>query len=39
MDFANSAIDLTEQPESDRKHYRLVEQLEASAGSEPMNIA
>jgi len=24
MDFANSVIDLTEQLETDRKHYRLV---------------
>jgi four helix bundle protein len=39
MDFANSVIDLTEQLETDRKHYRLVEQLEASAASVPMNIA
>ena len=39
MEFANSVIDLTEQLETDRKHYRLVEQLEASATSIPMNIA
>jgi four helix bundle protein len=39
MDFANSVIDLTEQLETERKHYRLVEQLEASAASVPMNIA
>ena len=39
MEFANSVIDLTEQLETERKHYRLVEQLEASAASVPMNIA
>jgi four helix bundle protein len=39
MDFANSVIDLTERLETERKHYRLVEQLEASATSVPMNIA
>ena len=39
MDFANSVIDLTEGLETERKHYRLVEQLEASATSVPMNIA
>ena len=27
MDLANAVIDLTEQLETDRKHYRLVEQL------------
>jgi len=31
MDFANSVIDLTEQLETDRKHYRLVEQLRSNA--------
>ena len=39
MDFANAVIDLTEQLDSERKHYRLVEQLEAAATSIPMNIA
>jgi four helix bundle protein len=39
MDFANSVIDLTEELETNRKHYRLVEQIEASAASVPMNIA
>ena len=39
MDFANAVIDLTEQLVSERKHYRLVEQLEAAATSVPMNIA
>jgi hypothetical protein len=39
MDFANSVIDLTEKLETERKHYRLVEQMEAAATSIPMNIA
>ena len=39
MIFANAVIDLTERLDSERKHYRLVEQLEASATSVPMNIA
>lgn len=39
IEFANSVIDLTEQLETERKHYRLVEQLEAAATSVPMNIA
>ena len=39
MDFANSVIDLTEKMETERKHYRLVEQIEAAATSVPMNIA
>ena len=39
MNFANEVINLTEQLDTDRKHYRLVEQLEAAATSVPMNIA
>lgn len=39
MEFVNAVIDLTEQLNTDRKHYRLVEQLEAAATSVPMNIA
>ena len=39
MDFANSVITLTEQLDTSRKHYRLVEQLEASATLVSMNIA
>lgn len=39
MVFANAVIDLAEQLDSDRKHFRLVEQLEAAATSVPMNIA
>ncbi len=39
MEFANEVIDLTESLDSERKHFRLVEQLEAAATSVPMNIA
>jgi len=39
LEFADKVIDLVEQLETDRKHYRLIEQLEASATSVPMNIA
>jgi four helix bundle protein len=39
IEFANLVIDLTEQLETERKHFRLVEQLEAAATSVPMNIA
>jgi four helix bundle protein len=39
MEFANAVIDLAEHVETDRKHYRLIEQLEAAAASVPMNIA
>jgi len=39
MVFANEVISLTEQLDTFRKHYRLVEQLESSATSVPMNIA
>jgi len=39
MEFANAVIDLTEHLDTDRKHFRLVEQLEAAATSLPMNIA
>jgi len=39
MIFANQVIDITEQLDTNRKHYRLIEQLEASATSVPMNIA
>jgi len=36
VDFA---ISLTESLDTDRKHYRLVEQIISSATSVPMNIA
>lgn len=39
MEFVNTVIDLTERLDTSRKHYRLVEQLEAAAASVPMNIA
>ena len=39
MVFANLVISLTENLETDRKHFRLIEQLEAAATSVPMNIA
>ena len=39
IDFAIQVIDLVDVLETDRKHYRLIEQLEASATSVPMNIA
>ena len=39
IDFANEVINLTELLETVRKHYRLIEQLEASATSIAMNIA
>jgi len=39
MEFANQVIDLADLLDSQRKHYRLVEQLEAAATSVPMNIA
>jgi four helix bundle protein len=39
MLFADQVIGLTESLETDRKHYRLVDQLEAAATSVPMNIA
>ena len=37
--FASIVIDHAENLASNRKHYRLVEQLEAAATSVPMNIA
>ncbi|MHB8132766.1 MAG: four helix bundle protein [Anaerolineaceae bacterium] len=39
LEFANAIIDLTEKLDSTRKHFRLIEQLEASSTSVPMNIA
>ena len=39
MVFANQVIDLVDQLETSRKHYRLIEQLEAAVTSVPMNIA
>lgn len=39
IEFASHVIDHAESLASNRKHYRLVEQLEAAATSIPMNIA
>ena len=39
MDLATRVIQMIENLNTDRKHYRLIEQLEASATSIPMNIA
>ena len=38
-DFAVNVIDTVEKISTDRKHYRLLEQIEASAASVAMNIA
>ena len=37
--FANDVIDLVDKLDTDRKHFRLIEQLEAAVTSVPMNIA
>jgi four helix bundle protein len=39
IEFASQVIDQAENLVSERKHYRLLEQLEAAATSIPMNIA
>jgi len=39
VDFAVEVIDTVERISSDRKHYRLLEQIEASSTSISMNIA
>ena len=39
MAFANDVIQVIEHLETDRKHYRMIEQLEAAVTSIPMNIA
>ena len=39
LDFANNIIDLVENLDTDRKHYRLIEQIESSSTSIAMNIA
>ncbi len=39
MILANEVIDLVDHLETDRKHYRLIEQLESAVTSIPMNIA
>ena len=37
--FAKAVIDLTSSIETDRKHYRLIEQLESASTSIALNIA
>ena len=39
VDFAVRIIDLVEKFDSNRKHYRLLEQIEASSTSISMNLA
>ena len=39
LNFANNIIDLVENLDTDRKHYRLIEQIESSSTSIAMNIA
>ncbi len=39
VDFSNHVIDIVDSLNSDRKHYRLIEQLEASVTSIPTNVA
>ncbi len=39
MDFATHIIHLIDDLDTDRKHFRLIEQLESASTSIPMNIA
>ena len=39
VDFANKVISFAEEIKTDRKHYRLIEQLEAASTSVALNIA
>ena len=39
MQFADQVIDLAERLDTNRNHYRLIEQLESAVTSIPMNIA
>ena len=39
VDFAVKVIDTVEQIDTDRKHYRLLDQIEASSTSISMNLA
>ena len=39
IEFAKIVIDITDKINTNRKHYRLIEQLEASSASIAMNIA
>ena len=39
IEFCEKVIDLTENIQTDRKHYRLIEQLESASASVSQNIA
>lgn len=39
IDFANKIIDIAEKLAATKRHFRIIEQLEAAATSVPMNIA
>lgn len=39
VDFADKVISISEEIQTDRKHFRLIEQLEAASTSIAMNIA
>ena len=39
VDFADKCLDIIERVQTDRRHYRLVEQLESAATSPALNIA
>lgn len=39
LEFANVIVELTENLDTEKKHFRLIDQIEASALSVPMNIA
>jgi len=39
LDFANIIIELTENLDTNKKHFRLIDQIEAASMSVPMNIA
>jgi four helix bundle protein len=39
MQFVNQVIDLVDQLDTPRRHFRLIEQLESAVTSIPMNIA
>ena len=39
VDFADQCLDIIDRIETDRKHYRLIEQLESAATSPALNIA
>ncbi|TVQ06534.1 MAG: four helix bundle protein [Bacteroidetes bacterium] len=39
MDFADAVLEVAENISSERKHFRLIEQIESSSTSVPQNIA